>query len=65
VMTVVAVVLFPVVLLYQGWSLWTFRKRITGGPGGARTERVSSEPGSPSDPSVEAAQDPTGTAPSS
>lgn len=30
VMTVVAVVLFPVVLVYQGWSLYTFRKRIVG-----------------------------------
>jgi cytochrome d ubiquinol oxidase subunit II len=28
VMTVVAVIFFPVVLLYQGWSLWVFRKRI-------------------------------------
>ena len=32
VMTVVAVIFFPLVLLYQGWSLWVFRKRITGGP---------------------------------
>ena len=30
VMTVVAVVFFPVVLVYQGWSLYVFRKRITG-----------------------------------
>jgi cytochrome d ubiquinol oxidase subunit II len=30
VMTVVAIVLFPVVLLYQGWSLYTFRKRLVG-----------------------------------
>ena len=28
VMTVVAVIIFPVVLLYQGWSLYIFRKRI-------------------------------------
>jgi hypothetical protein len=28
VMTVVAVVIFPVVPLYRGWSLWTFRKRL-------------------------------------
>jgi cytochrome d ubiquinol oxidase subunit II len=28
VMTVVAVVVFPVVLLYQGWSYWVFRARI-------------------------------------
>ena len=29
VMTVVAAVMFPVVLLYQGWSYWVFRARIT------------------------------------
>lgn len=29
VMTVVALVLFPVVLLYQGWSYWVFRARIS------------------------------------
>ena len=28
VMTIVAVVLTPIVLLYQGWTYWTFRKRI-------------------------------------
>ena len=28
VMTIVAVVTFPVVLLYQGWSYWVFRHRI-------------------------------------
>jgi cytochrome bd-type quinol oxidase subunit 2 len=32
VMTTVAVVFFPVVLAYQGWSLWVFRKRLTTGP---------------------------------
>ena len=31
VMTVVAIVLFPLVLAYQGWSLYVFRKRL-GGP---------------------------------
>jgi cytochrome bd ubiquinol oxidase subunit II len=43
VMTVVAVVAFPVVLVYQGWSLYVFRKRLrtpvaeapVGGPVGA------------------------------
>ncbi len=35
VMTVVAVVTFPVVLLYQGWSLYIFRKRITTRPAGS------------------------------
>jgi cytochrome bd ubiquinol oxidase subunit II len=32
VMTVVAVIFFPLILLYQGWSLYIFRKRIGGGP---------------------------------
>jgi cytochrome d ubiquinol oxidase subunit II len=32
VMTVVAVVIFPVVLLYQGWSYWVFRARVTTPP---------------------------------
>ena len=32
VMTVVAIVLFPLVLVYQGWSLYVFRKRLVGPP---------------------------------
>jgi cytochrome bd ubiquinol oxidase subunit II len=32
VMTVVAVIFLPLILLYQGWSLYIFRKRIGGGP---------------------------------
>jgi cytochrome d ubiquinol oxidase subunit II len=28
VMTVVAVIFFPVVLAYQGWNFWVFRNRI-------------------------------------
>ena len=28
VMTVVAVIFTPVVLMYQGWTYWVFRKRI-------------------------------------
>jgi cytochrome bd ubiquinol oxidase subunit II len=32
VMTVVAVVTFPAVLVYQGWSLWTFRHRLAAPP---------------------------------
>jgi cytochrome bd ubiquinol oxidase subunit II len=27
-MTIVALVMTPVVLLYQGWTYWVFRKRI-------------------------------------
>lgn len=30
VMSVVALVVFPVVLLYQGWSYWVFRRRVSG-----------------------------------
>ena len=28
VMTIVALVMTPIVLLYQGWTYWVFRKRI-------------------------------------
>ena len=28
VMTIVALVLFPVVLVYQGWTYWVFRARV-------------------------------------
>ncbi|MGC9332504.1 MAG: cytochrome d ubiquinol oxidase subunit II, partial [Anaerolineae bacterium] len=28
VMTIVAVIFVPIVLLYQGWSYWVFRQRI-------------------------------------
>jgi cytochrome d ubiquinol oxidase subunit II len=27
-MTIVAAVMFPLVLLYQGWSYWVFRARL-------------------------------------
>jgi cytochrome bd ubiquinol oxidase subunit II len=33
VMTVVAVIFTPIVLIYQGWTYWVFRKRITAGAG--------------------------------
>lgn len=29
IMTIVALTLVPIVLLYQGWSFWMFRKRVT------------------------------------
>ena len=29
VMTIVAVIMTPLVLLYQGWTYWVFRKRLT------------------------------------
>jgi len=28
VMTIIALIFVPIVLLYQGWSYWVFRKRI-------------------------------------
>jgi cytochrome bd ubiquinol oxidase subunit II len=39
VMTVVLAVLLPLVLLYQGWTLWVFRRRLGGGAPGAPTPR--------------------------
>jgi cytochrome bd ubiquinol oxidase subunit II len=45
VMTVVAVVFMPLVLAYQGWSLWVFRKRLG----------VADPPSPPKVPTVEAA----------
>ncbi|MCL2850124.1 MAG: cytochrome d ubiquinol oxidase subunit II, partial [Micrococcales bacterium] len=37
-MTWVAVILTPIVLIYQGWSIWVFRKRIS-------AERIPAEAG--------------------
>ena len=38
VMTVVALVMTPIVLLYQGWTYWVFRARISAdGPGEVKT----------------------------
>ncbi|OGO32315.1 MAG: cytochrome d ubiquinol oxidase subunit II [Chloroflexi bacterium RBG_16_54_11] len=31
-MTIITLVFLPVVLIYQGWSYWVFRKRLTGEP---------------------------------
>jgi cytochrome d ubiquinol oxidase subunit II len=28
VMTIIAIIFVPIVLLYQGWSYWVFRQRI-------------------------------------
>jgi cytochrome d ubiquinol oxidase subunit II len=44
VMTVVAVVFFPLVLLYQGWTYHVFRRRLTLADSGPR---VPGQPGSP------------------
>jgi len=38
-MTIVAVVLFPVVLAYQGWTYYVFRRRIGAAPTGAARPR--------------------------
>jgi cytochrome bd ubiquinol oxidase subunit II len=43
VMTVVAVIFFPLILLYQGWSLYIFRKRIGGGPASEVVPPVASD----------------------
>jgi len=32
VMTIIAIIFVPIVLAYQGWSYWVFRKRISGLP---------------------------------
>ncbi|MFZ6021693.1 MAG: cytochrome d ubiquinol oxidase subunit II, partial [Chloroflexota bacterium] len=31
-MTIVALIFVPLVLLYQGWSYWVFRKRVSASP---------------------------------
>jgi cytochrome d ubiquinol oxidase subunit II len=37
-MTIVAVIFFPLVLLYQGWSFHVFRGRLEGPPGDGEPE---------------------------
>ena len=32
VMTIVAVIFTPIVLIYQGWTYWVFRKRVSSEP---------------------------------
>ena len=44
VMTVVAVVLVPVVLIYQGWSYVVFRRRVSGPPTPAATDPITGPP---------------------
>ena len=34
VMTTVALIFVPIVLIYQGWTYWVFRKRIESTPAG-------------------------------
>ncbi|MGA9856569.1 MAG: cytochrome d ubiquinol oxidase subunit II [Solirubrobacteraceae bacterium] len=45
VMTIVAVIFFPIVLLYQGWSFHVFRARVTAPPG--QPDAPAVRPGSP------------------
>jgi cytochrome d ubiquinol oxidase subunit II len=44
VMTIVAAVFFPLVLLYQGWSFHVFRGRLTGPAAGASTQEPAPAP---------------------
>jgi cytochrome d ubiquinol oxidase subunit II len=41
VMTVVALVFTPIVLVYQAWTYWIFRARVTGETVGLGHERVA------------------------
>ena len=50
VMTIVTVLLFPIVLIYQGWSFWVFRGRVIGPP-----EPSSPDGKAPSAPAIPAA----------
>ena len=43
-MTVVAVIFTPLVLLYQGWTYWVFRRRIARAPHPRRRVRDGREP---------------------
>ena len=47
-MSIVAIVLFPIVLVYQGWNYYTFRHRIVG-PAAASPEP---EPGPTAPPAT-------------
>jgi len=55
VMTIVAVIFFPVVLLYQGWSYHVFKGRLS-------APRVGAEPSAPAGPGAPAAVTPTAAA---
>jgi cytochrome bd ubiquinol oxidase subunit II len=64
VMTVVAVVFFPIVLLYQGWSFHVFRERVAE-PGGAGDPASSQHTGSPQTPAPGPALGGAGASPTS
>jgi len=59
VMTVVAVVCFPLVLAYQGWSLFVFRGRLVGTGGAAAESGAESAEGPVEDSEEEASAPPT------
>lgn len=44
VMTIVALFFVPIVLLYQGWTYWTFRARVIRSPGKEPTEKKAAAP---------------------
>jgi cytochrome d ubiquinol oxidase subunit II len=50
IMTVVGVIFLPLVLLYQGWTYWVFRKRV----GGARVPDPSAASTTPAKPATPA-----------
>jgi cytochrome bd ubiquinol oxidase subunit II len=52
VMTVVAVIFFPVVLVYQAWSLYVFRKRIVGPARNAAATPLGDDPSAVNRPAV-------------
>ncbi len=56
VMTIVTVIFFPLVLVYQGWSFHVFRARVTGGPetGDAKSSVPPTTPSPPSGPATPA-----------
>ena len=44
VMTIVAAVMVPLVLLYQGWTYYVFRARVVGPPATPRPDRADQLP---------------------
>jgi len=46
-MSVVALIVTPIVLLYQGWTYYVFRARVTGRKVESPVEVVAHETGSP------------------
>ncbi len=58
VMTIVAVVLFPIVLLYQGWSFHVFRGRLTAPPAQGDSPAGGAASAPPTAPAAPAAPQP-------